>query len=69
MSAHEHTGWGRDKTNDCPGCATEYHERRAVEMQRSMENTHIAEWFRSNAPKFVEKFLAETYPQVNGGES
>lgn len=41
----------------------EYRERQAAAFRRMAENTHIAEWLRANAPKFVAKFLTETYPQ------
>jgi hypothetical protein len=61
--AHVHTGHGADKKADCPGCEDEYHERQAANMRRAAENTYIAEWFRENAPRFVEKFLSETYPK------
>lgn len=66
---HEHTGWGRNKTNDCPGCATEYHERRMAAMKRSIENIRIAEWMRKNASIFVEKFLRETDPTPENVDS
>lgn len=37
---HKHTGWGKDKLFDCPGCQAEYNERQA-EQARAITHRFI----------------------------